>query len=111
MPSTTNTEALAELQSFVERCHAAITEQSQGKPQPFLDLWSRADDVSIMAAIGGYQTGFSAVSELLTAASATQTFVGWRADNLVIDCDGDLGFTVELEHYAKADGTSMTLRA
>jgi ketosteroid isomerase-like protein len=27
-------------------------------------------------------------------------------------CDGDLGFTVELEHYAKGDADgSMTLRA
>jgi ketosteroid isomerase-like protein len=98
-----------ELVSFVERCHAAVTQQSQGNPEPFLDPWSRAEDVSIMAAIGGYQTGFPAVRDLLTAASATQTFDGWSAENLVTVCDGDLAFTVELEKYGRDE--SMTLRA
>ena len=60
--------SMRELRSFVDRCHAAITKQSQGHPEPFLDLWSHAADVTIMAAIGGYQVGFDAVSELLTAA-------------------------------------------
>ena len=48
--------------------------KAQGHPERFLELWSRADDVSIMAAIGGYQVGFEQVSKLLTAASKTQTF-------------------------------------
>ena len=56
----------------MHRCHAALTEQSQGRPEPFLQLWSHAADVTIMAAIGGSQVGFDAVSELVTAASKTQ---------------------------------------
>ena len=64
----------AALEAFIGRCHEAITQQSQGHPEPFLELWSRADDVSVMAAIGGYQVGFEQVSKLLTAASKTQTF-------------------------------------
>jgi hypothetical protein len=48
---------MRELRAFVDRCHAAITKQSQGSPEPFLELWSHADDVTIMAAIGGYQVG------------------------------------------------------
>jgi hypothetical protein len=35
-----------------------------------------------MAAIGGYQVGFDAVRDLLTAASKTQHFDGWRAENV-----------------------------
>jgi ketosteroid isomerase-like protein len=108
------TQAMGELRAFVDRCHAAITRQSQGQPEPFLELWSRADDVTIMAAIGGYQAGFEAVQELLTAASKTQHFDGWNAENIAIVLDDNLAFTVELEHYTYADDREekgMTLRA
>lgn len=106
--------SMRELSSFVDRCHAAITEQSQGHPHPFLELWSHAADVTIMAAIGGYQVGFDAVSELLTAASKTQQFDGWQAENVATVLNENLAFTVELEHYAHTvDGEEkdMTLRA
>ena len=66
------------------------------------------------AAIGGYQVGFAAVHELLTAASKTQHFDGWHAENVATVLDESLAFTVELEHYAHAgdaDDTGMTLRA
>jgi ketosteroid isomerase-like protein len=114
MQSTSPDTLRADLANFVDRCHAAVTEQSRGHPEPFLRLWSRADDVSIMAAIGGYHTGYDAVSGLLTAAAETQTFDRWDAENLVLFCAGDLGYTVELEHYAKTGpggDESMTLRA
>jgi len=105
---------MRELNEFVDRCHAAITKQSQGHPEPFLELWSHAGDVTIMAAIGGYQVGFDAVRELLTAASKTQQKDGWSAENVATVLDGNLAFTVELEHYAHTvDGEDkgITLRA
>jgi ketosteroid isomerase-like protein len=104
----------AALGDFIGRCHEGITQQSQGHPEAFLELWSHADDVSIMAAIGGYQVGFEQVSELLTAASKTQTFDSWSAENLVTISGDDLAMSVELEHYGRhADGEEerMTLRA
>ena len=106
--------SMRELSAFVDRCHAAITEQSQGHPESFLELWSRAGDVTIMAAIGGYQVGFDAIRELLTAASKTQHFDGWRAENVATVLDENLAFTVELEHYSytgDAEDEGMTLRA
>ena len=106
--------SMRELRSFVDDCHAAITKQSQGHPEPFLELWSQAADVTIMAAIGGYQVGFDAVSELLKAASKTQHFDGWHAENVATVLNEELAFTVELEHYAHTvDGEDrgMTLRA
>jgi ketosteroid isomerase-like protein len=106
--------SIRKLRAFVDRCHAAITEQSQGHPEPFLELWSHADDVTIMAAIGGYQVAFDAVRELLTAASKTQQFDGWRAENVATVLDENLAFTVELEHYAHTVDRvdkGMTLRA
>ena len=106
--------SMRELSAFVARCHAAITEQSHGHPEPFLELWSHADDVTIMAAIGGYQVGFDAVRELLTAASKTQHFDEWRAENVATVLDENLAFTVELEHYdytGDREDKGMTLRA
>ena len=104
----------AGLEGFIARCHEAIRQQSQGRPEPFLRLWSHADDVSIMAAIGGYQVGFEAVSTLLTLASKTQSFDTWSAENLVTTMNDDLAFSVELERYRReVDGEQeeTTLRA
>lgn len=111
-PSGSNPES--GLEEFISRCHEALTHQSQGHPEPFLELWSHADDVTIMAAVGGYQTGFEQVSNLLRWASKAQSFDGWTAENIVTAVVSDLGFSVELEHYAQhADGEDkgMTLRA
>jgi hypothetical protein len=61
-----------EVRAFLGRCHESLTQQSQGHPEPLFELWSRTDDVTVNAAIGGYQVGFDAVSDLLFAASKTQ---------------------------------------
>lgn len=106
--------AEAELEEFISRCHEALSHQSQGRPEPFLKLWSHADDVTIMAAIGGYHVGFEQVSSLLSAASKTQSFDTWSAENIVTTVEGDLAFSVELERYGRrvdGDEEEMTLRA
>ena len=102
------------LQELIGRCHEALSHQSQGRPEQFLELWSRADDVTIMAAIGGYHVGFEQVRSLLTAASKTQSFDTWDAENVVTTVGEDLAFSVELERYGRTvDGEheEMTLRA
>ena len=83
------------LEEFIAHCHEALTHQSQGRPEPFLEPWSRADDVTIMAAIGGSHVGFGQVSSLLTAASKTQSFDTWDAENLVTTMTAT-AFSVEL---------------
>lgn len=104
----------AGVQEFITRCHEALAHQSQGRPEPFLELWSHADDVSIMAAVGGHHIGFEQVSNLLRWASKAQHFDGWSAENLVTFVVSDLAFSVELEHYARqvaGEDKGMTLRA
>lgn len=104
----------AELEEFITRCHEALRHQSQGRPEPFLELWSQADDVTVMAAVGGYEVGFEQVAKLLRWASKAQSFESWSSENIVTAVVSDLGFSVELEHYGQhADGkdTGMTLRA
>jgi hypothetical protein len=99
------------LEEFIAQCHDAVRRQSQGEPETLLSLWSRAADVTVMAAIGGYQTGFDDVSALLTAASKTQAFDTWSAENLATIVDWALGCTIELEHYGKVGTDGITLRA
>jgi ketosteroid isomerase-like protein len=114
MTHVSDSTSMAEVRAFIGRCHEALTQQSRGHPEPLLELWSRADDVTLMAAIGGYHVGFDAVSDLLSTASKTQSFDSWSAENLVTYVVDDLAFSVELEQYGRVvDGQDqgMTLRA
>jgi ketosteroid isomerase-like protein len=113
MTTRTTPQPDVDLLDFIDRCHAAVTEQSRGRPDPLLALWARTDDVSIMAAIGGYHVGFAAVSTLLREASTTQSFETWTAENLLTTMVGDLAFSVEIEHYGYRadDRAGMSVRA
>jgi ketosteroid isomerase-like protein len=113
MPTTTAV-ANADAAQFMQRCHAALKEHTSGNPRPFLELWSRARDVSLMGGVGGHQVGIDSVSELLTAAARTVNYETWDADTLVASFGDELGFTVELEHLTRQiDGETdeMSLRA
>ena len=104
----------ADPEEFLERCHDALRQHTGGNPRPFLELWSHAEDVSLMGGVGGHQVGIAAVSELLTAAAKTLNYTTWDAETLVSYFDDSLGFTVELERLTRElDGETeaMSLRA
>src|SRR6478752_6087661 len=104
----------AEAAEFVEQCHRALRQHTGGNPRPYLDLWSDADDVSLMGGVGGHQVGLEQVTELLTVAAKTLNYETWDAENLVTGLGETLGFTVELERLTRhVDGTleEMSLRA
>lgn len=106
--------AAAVFHTFLERCHDALRQHTGGNPRPYLDLWSRADDVSLMGGVGGHQVGIDAVSELLTAAAKTLNYETWSAENLATGFDETLGFTVELERLTRhvhGETEEMSLRA
>ncbi len=73
----------ADAAEFLERCHGALRQHTGGNPRPFLELWSHADDVSLMGGVGGHQVGIEQVSALLTAAAKTLDYETWSAENLV----------------------------
>jgi ketosteroid isomerase-like protein len=103
-----------EAAEFVGRCHRALRQHTSGNPRPYLDLWSDADDVSLMGGVGGHQVGLEQVTELLTAAAKTLNYETWDAENLVTGFNETLGFTVELERLTRhVDGKleEMSLRA
>jgi ketosteroid isomerase-like protein len=111
-PMTTGLDANAA--EFIERCHRALKEHTGGNPRPYLDLWSDANDVSLMGGVGGHQVGIDQVTELLTAAAKTLNYETWDAENLVTGFDETLGFTVELERLTRHVGgemEEMSLRA
>lgn len=114
-PGTSKPDAAAaEFLQFLEQCHDALRQHTGGNPRPYLELWSQADDVSLMGGVGGHQVGIDEVSELLTAAAKTLNYETWSAENLVTNFDDTLGFTVELERLARhIDGKpeEMRLRA
>jgi ketosteroid isomerase-like protein len=104
----------AEAAEFLERCHRALRQHTRGNPRPYLELWSDADDVSLMGGVGGHQVGIEQVSQLLTAAAKTLNYETWDAENLVTGFGETLGFTVELERLTRhVDGKleEMSLRA
>jgi ketosteroid isomerase-like protein len=104
----------ADAAEFIERCHDALRQHTGGNPRPFLELWSRAEDVSLMGGVGGHQVGIDNVTELLTAAAKTLNYESWSAENLVTSFGDTLGFTVELERLTRhVDGEKeeMGLRA
>ena len=111
-PSTDGPDAKAA--EFVEQCHRALRQHTGGNPRPYLELWSHADDVSLMGGVGGHQVGIHDVSALLTAAAKTLNYETWDAENLAAVFDDTLGFTVELERLTRQiDGETeeMSLRA
>ena len=104
----------AEAAEFLERCHRALGQHTSGNPRPYLELWSDADDVSLMGGVGGHQVGIEQVGQLLTAAAKTLNYETWDAENLVTGFGESLGFTVELERLTRhVDGNleEMSLRA
>src|SRR5690349_16385587 len=86
-PTTGRPDAdAAEFLEFLERCHDALRQHTGGNPRPYLELWSHADDVSLMGGVGGHQVGF----------------------------DDTFGFTVELERLTRhihGETEEMRLRA
>jgi ketosteroid isomerase-like protein len=106
--------AQSEFDDFMDRCHEALAQQTKGHSQPFLTLWSHTPDVTVMAAVGGYQTGFEDVSGLLHHVSKSLDWDTWSAENLATGVAGDVAFTVELERMTRTvngQEEEMTLRA
>ena len=63
-PTTGRPDAdAAEFLEFLQRCHDALRQHTGGNPRPYLELWSHADDVSLMGGVGGHQVGINEVSE------------------------------------------------
>ena len=105
---------MSSFEDFLTQCHDALASQGSGNSAPFLSLWAHDAGPTIMAAVGGYQTGFEEISELLSGVSRTLTWDGFAPETLATGVGDDLAFTVELERMTRTvDGVpeEMTIRA
>jgi ketosteroid isomerase-like protein len=104
----------SELNAFVERCLDGLGHQVQGDSGPFLAVWSHADDVAILGALGSYSLGWDGVRAHLLATSRSLDWTGVSVQRLVTLASGDLAVTVVLEHMTRSSGgepARRTLRA
>jgi ketosteroid isomerase-like protein len=104
----------SELGEFVTRCLEGLRHQVRGDSRPFLEVWSHADDVAILGAVGSYAQGWDNVRTHLLGASRSLDWTDLTVESLLTTASGDLAVTVMLEHMTRNidDGTpsSRTLR-
>ena len=100
----------------MEQIHAALGAFFLGDPQPTLNLFSHAEDVTLGNPFGPFVRGWERVAEVATHA-ATHYREGEAVgfDRIATYASGDLASFVELERYrAKVGGaeemSSITLR-
>ena len=102
-----------ELEEFVRRCLEGLSHQVQGNPGPFLAVWSHADDVAILGAVGSYAQGWDNVRAHLLGTSKALNWTDLSVERLLTTTSGDLAVTVVLEHMTRnleRDPDSRTLR-
>ena len=89
---------------FVSRCQEALGDLVEGRSESFKAMWSHADDVVIMGAFGGYERGWELVSARLDWAAQGIRATDRVAENVVTVVEGNLAYTVDLEHMTRHAG-------
>ena len=110
---TAPTADATELEQFIRRCLEGLSHQVHGNSAPFLAVWSHADDVAILGAVGSYAHGWHNVQSHLLGASKRLDWTDLSVERLLTSASGDLAVTVVLEHMTReVDGQpdSRTLR-
>lgn len=90
-----------EVEQFVARCLDGLSHQVQGNSAPFLEVWSHADDVAILGAVGTYARGWDDVSAHLLGASRSLDWTDLTVERLLATASDDLAVTVVLEHMTR----------
>ena len=94
-------QAPPELQAFISQCQDGLRQQVQGNSQPFLDVWSHADDVAILGAIGSYARGWHDVRTHILAAAQTLDWTSVAIEPIVTVSSGGLAVSVALERMTR----------
>jgi ketosteroid isomerase-like protein len=113
-----NSLSAADIQHTIAKYRLAQEAFEKGNPQPFKDICSHADDVTIMGGFGGYEKGWSAqVEKRYDWASAR--FGGREVErhdveNISLIVTPELAYSVDIERTAFRSGdlkeVPMTLR-
>ena len=100
-PPTAATADAGELEQFVRRCLEGLSHQVRGNSGPFLAVWSHADDVAILGAVGSYAQGWDNVQSHLLGASRRLNWTNLSVERLLTTSSGNLAVTVVLEHMTR----------
>jgi ketosteroid isomerase-like protein len=110
MSSRSRSDA-TELETFIRQCHDALADQVQGNSGPFLELWSHADDFTILGAIGSYARGCEDVKAHIQGAAKTLNWTRLAVEPIVTTAARGLGVSVTLERMTRGKQDARTLKA
>ena len=96
------TQIPADLRQTLDRVRAATVAIGQGDPEPYMRLWSRADDVTLFGAWGPCKQGWDELSQ--TFRWVTTRFRGGElsCEEIIVNVSDDLAYTVGYERGAMA---------
>jgi len=95
------TSADAELETFIESCEEALRHQVRGESEPLLALWSQAEDVAILGAVGSYARGWNDVRSHLRATGKLLNWTGVSVERVLTQGDDRLAVSVVLERMTR----------
>jgi ketosteroid isomerase-like protein len=99
-----------DLRQTIERVHAAIAAIGRGDPEPFMRLWSRADDVTLFGAWGPCGQGWDQLSETFRWVATRFGGGELHCEEMMVNVMGDLAYTVGYERgSAVVDGAGPCL--
>jgi ketosteroid isomerase-like protein len=99
-PSGPNADA-KELEEFIRRCQDGLRHQLQGDSEPFLEVWSHADDVAILGAIGSHARGWEDVKTHLLAASKLLNWTSVTVERVFTIVADELAVSVVIERMTR----------
>jgi ketosteroid isomerase-like protein len=97
---TRATDIPAGLQQTLDRVHAATVAIGQGDPEPYMRLWSRAEDVTVFGAWGPCKQGWDQLSQAFRWVGSRFGGGELRGEEVTVTVSGDLAFTVGYERGA-----------
>lgn len=85
------------LKRAIDRVDTAMTALRSGDPNPYLDCWAQAEDVTLYGAWGPIDHGREAVTDSLHWVGSRFTGGSSASDYTVVASSGDLAYTVGFE--------------
>jgi len=98
---TVSIDAERELEEFIARCEDGLRHQVSGDSGPFLEVWSRAEDIAILGAIGSHAHGWQDVRTHILAAATTLNWTHVSIQRLLTIVDDAVAITVTLENMSR----------
>ena len=87
-----------EFQQIVKQVETVRHHYHAGDSAPFKALWSHADDVTLLGAVGAYAKGWEQVGPRLDwVAAQFRQGRAWSLEPLAMGMSGELAYTVHLE--------------